>query len=272
MAGLGTCQPRWCSSQNEITHPLRVKRGRNISAMIVWLMGCKCTPPDEWKWQEHVSHYGAAHEMGTHACLELTVAGTCQPWWCYSWDINTHLLIIENGRNKSAMMVQLTKCNYAPTESQNGRKGSATIMLLIKYKYALPDNQKWQEHVSRDGAAHEPWLCTHWVKSSWNMSAIIVLLLKYKYPLPDSRKWQEHISHDNALHEMRIRTHWESKVAGTCQSQFHSSWNINMHLLMIENGRNMSAMRVQPMKWDYAPTESQKWQERVSHDYASQQI
>ena len=59
------------------------------------------------------------------------------------------------------MMVQLMKCNYAPTESQNGRNKSATIMLLIKYKYALPDNQKWREHVSRDGAAHELQLRTH---------------------------------------------------------------------------------------------------------------
>ena len=140
----GTCQPGWCSSRNETTHPLRVKRGRNVSAMIVRLVGCKYTPPDKRKWREHVSHYGAAHEMGiiTH-CLrvesggkmsamivllmeykyalpnnrkwweqvsrdygaahriglctrwESRATGTCQPWLCCSWNINTHFLIIE---------------------------------------------------------------------------------------------------------------------------------------------------------------------------------
>ena len=39
-----------------------------------------------------------------------------------------------------------------------------------------------------------------------------------------------------------------------------------------ENDRNMSAVMVQPMEWDYAPTESQKWQEQVSHDCTSHEI
>ena len=29
------------------------------------------------------------------------------------------------------------------------------IELLMKCKYTLPDNRKWQDHISYDGAAHE---------------------------------------------------------------------------------------------------------------------
>ena len=43
-------------------------------------------------------------------------------------------------------------------------------------------------------------------------------------------------------------------------------------MLLIENGRDMSAVMVKLMKWDHAPTESQKWQEQVSHDYAAYEI
>ena len=174
-----------CSSWNEITHPLRVRRGRNMSAMIVRLMGCKYTPPDKRKWQEHVSHYGAAHEMGIRTRWELTVAGTCQPPLRGSGNINTHLLIIEHCR--SAVMVQLAKCYYAPTESQNGRNVSAMTMLFMKYGYALPDNRKGREHVSHNGAAREIRLRTHWESKvagtsqlwlccSWNISTHFLII------------------------------------------------------------------------------------------------
>ena len=43
--------------------------------------------------------------------------------------------------------------------------------------------------------------------------------------------------------------------------------NINTYFLIIGSGwEKKSTLIVQLMKWDYAPTESQKWQEHVSHD------
>ena len=55
------------------------------------------------------------------------------------------------------------------------------MVLLMKYKYVLPDNQKWQEHVSHDGP---------------------VQLKKLEYTPTVSQKWQEYISHDCARHEI----------------------------------------------------------------------
>ena len=38
------------------------------------------------------------------------------------------------------------------------------------------------------------------------------------------------------------------------------------------SGRNMSAMMVQLVKWEYEPAESQKWQEHVNHDCTAHEI
>ena len=32
---------------------------------------------------------------------------------------------------------------------------SAVMVQLMKWKYALPESQKWREHVSCEGEAHE---------------------------------------------------------------------------------------------------------------------
>ena len=121
----------------------------------------------------------------------------CQPWLYYSWNINTHFLIIERDENKSALMVLWMEWNYAPTE-----------------------RWKWREQVSHDCAANEKDLkgITHClrVERGRTMSAIIVLLAKWKYALPDNQKWREQVSLDGAANEMELRTVWESKVAGTC--------------------------------------------------------
>ena len=44
-------------------HPLRVKSGRNKSAIIMLLMKYKYALPDNQKWQGQVSLDGAANEM-----------------------------------------------------------------------------------------------------------------------------------------------------------------------------------------------------------------
>ena len=52
--------------------------------------------------------------------------------------------------------------------------------LLMEWKYTLPNNRKWQEHVSHDGALHEMEICTSW--------------------------WWDCVSHDGAANEMEICT------------------------------------------------------------------
>ena len=41
----------WCNSWNRITHPLRVKSGMNMSAMIVLLMKWEYSQSESQKWQ-----------------------------------------------------------------------------------------------------------------------------------------------------------------------------------------------------------------------------
>ena len=157
------------------------------------------------------------------------MAGTCKPWCSSSQNGNTHTLGVKSVRDTLAWL------------------------LLIKYKYALPDDR----NVRRKSAM------------------IMVLLMKFKCALPVNQKWQEQVKHDGPAQDMWIRTRCESKVAGTCQPWLCWSWNINTHFLIIRNGGNMSAvimLVMKLMKWHYAPTERQKWQENVSHDCVPHEI
>ena len=122
---VGTSQRWWCRKWNRITHCLGAESGGNTSAIIVLLMIWTYTPTERRKRREHVSHDCASHKMyirttweskvagtcqtwrcsvahgiGIRTRWESKVAGTCQPWLCCSWNINTHFLIIDNGRNK----------------------------------------------------------------------------------------------------------------------------------------------------------------------------
>ena len=119
MVGIG--QPWWCSSRNENTHPLRVKRGRNKSAMIVLLMKYKYALPDNQEWRDHVSRDGAAHEIQLRTSWESKVAknmsDTIALLMKYKCALPDNR---ENGRNMSAVMVhvQLMEWEDAPTESK----------------------------------------------------------------------------------------------------------------------------------------------------------
>ena len=82
------------------------------------------------------------------------MAGTSQNWWFHECNGITHFLIIESGRNKSAV-----------------------IVLLMGWKYTLPDNLKRQEQVSLDGAANENGT-THFL--TIENGAINLLLIKWE--------------------------------------------------------------------------------------------
>ena len=195
----GICQPWLYCSWNGNTHSLIVESGGNMSAMIVTLIKWMNIPTESQKWRGHVSCNCVAHEIEIRTTWDAKVAGTCQSWFCCSWNGNTHWLKVESGaRNMSAMI----------------------IVPLMKWKRALSDSRKWQEHVSHDCAAHEmeirthwesevtgtcqPWLCCSWNgnthnlrrKSGENISVIILLLMKWKYALAESWKWREPVSSD----------------------------------------------------------------------------
>ena len=145
-------------------------------------------------------------------------------------------------------MVLWMEWNYTLPESRSGENKSAMIqvMPLMKRNYAPPEGQ-----------------------SGRNMSiSMIVQLMEYKYALPDDQKWREQVSLDGATNEMKLRTAWESKVPmeRTCQPWLCCLWNGNTHPLRSESGRNMSAMIVLLMKWEYALPDNWKWREQVSLD------
>ena len=133
------------------------------------------------------------------------------------------------------------------------------------------------------------------VKSGENMLAVIVLHVKWKYAPAESQKWPERVSNDCTAYEMGIRTGWGSKIAGTChpwlcslwKGNTHSlrlkvagtfeqwlccSWNGNTYRLRNESSRNMSAMIVLLMKWNYTLAKRRKWREHVSNVCATHEM
>ena len=93
---------------------------------------------------------------------------------------------------------------------ESGENMSTVMVLVMEWNYALPENRKWRENVSCDGAANKKELRTAWEsKVAGNMSGVMVLLMKWKYALAESRKEREHVSRgDGAAHEIEIRTFW----------------------------------------------------------------
>ena len=150
------------SSWNGNTHPLSVKCGRNTSATIALLMKYKYALPDNRKWREHVSMTVTGHEIQLRTHWRSKVTGISQPWLCCSWNINTYFLIIENGGNKSALMVPQMKWKYALPKGESGGNMSPVTVPLMEWKYTLPDNRKWQEQVSIGGVTNAIELRTSW--------------------------------------------------------------------------------------------------------------
>ena len=177
----GTCQPWWYRESNGNTYPLRAQSGRTCQA---W--SC-CS------WNIKKSEYVLAESPNWQ-----DMSGMIVLLMKYKY---AHL-VIENGRNMSAMMVLRIIWEYVPAESPKWQDMSDMIVLHMKYKYALPDKGRWREHVSRDnGLPHgmglhtrweskvagtrQPWLCCSWsiythfliIENGGNMSAVIIVQL-----------------------------------------------------------------------------------------------
>ena len=103
-------------------------------------------------------------------------------------------------------------------------------------------------------------------ESGRNMSAMIALLMEWKYILPDNLKQQEQISLDSAVDEMEyaLPDNWEWReqvifYSAANEIKLRTAWELKVegHISYSWNGK-------------YAPAESQKWQENISHDDAAQ--
>ena len=182
-----------------------------MSAIIVPLMKWTYAPTENQKWPKHVSCDGAAREMKTRTAWDSNEAGTCQPWWCFSWNGNTHCLRVKSGGKTSAVTVLLMKRNYALPGSQNGEHVSYDDV-----GYEMEIRTRWG---SKEAGTCQPWWCSSWngnlnthfliIENGGKISAMMVPRIKWKYALPDNQKCREQVSLDCSAYEMKIRTRWE---------------------------------------------------------------